>query len=219
MFFADFNTLEQEYETWNMWADRMAKEYSAHRYPTRITDHHVYKQKVADTTGTSSTSDGSSIPRISPRKRKLFDEKAKAAQDEQRLEREQQQRQKIVLEKLRYERDCIALYKPGSSSSIGYKDVPWPHPMGRESPLKAVVTEFLFGDLQNGSDTYRSYLRLQRIRWHPDRFVHRCGGRLKDRDRRKILDKVNAISQILNSLHETQALASNWQSATDFFYQ
>ena len=111
--------------------------------------------------------------------------------------------EKIGLQKLQYEHNCIALYGPGSSSPIGYDDVSWPHPAGKDSPLKEVVAEFLFGDLQSGSDTYRSYLRLQRVRWHPDRFIHRCGGRLKECDRIRILDKVKAISQILNSLHES----------------
>jgi len=127
----------------------------------------------------------------------------KTAQEEQRRHQEQHRKEQISFQKLQYERDCIALYKPGSSSPIGYDDVSWPHPAEKESPLKEVVTEFLFGNLQSGSDTYRSYLRLQRIRWHPDRFVQRCGGRLKDCDRGRILDKVNAVSQILNSLYET----------------
>lgn len=194
----DFCTYEQEYETWNAWADRMAKEYAARYHSIRS---RVHGKKGSDASASSEPS-ASDIPRISPRKRRLFDKKMKAAQEEHRQHIEQSRREKIGFQKLQYERDCIALYKPTSTSPIGYNDVSWPHPIGKESPLKEVVVEFLFGDLQTGSDTYRSYLRLQRIRWHPDRFVHRCGGRIKDADRRKILDKVNAISQILNSLNE-----------------
>lgn len=187
--FADFYTYECEYETWNAWADRMAKEYAARYHSTVTSSRQNPRQKGTDTSA-------SDIPKISATKRKRFEENMKAEQDEHR-------REKIGLRKLHYERNCIALYKPGSSSPIGYDNISWPHPAGRESPLKEVVVEFLFGDLEIGSDTYKSYLRLQRIRWHPDRFVHRCGERLKDCDRAKILDKVNAISQILNSLHET----------------
>lgn len=194
MYFVDFYSYEREYETWNEWADRMAKEYSA-RYHSAVDTGRHSRHKNGTDPSTSAASSASRIPKISPRKRKAFDEKMKAAEDECQWE-------KVILQKLHYERNCIELYKPGSSSPIGYNDVSWPHPSGKELPLKEVVTEFLFGDLQSGSDTYRSYLRVQRIRWHPDRFVHRCGGRLKDSDRRKILDKVNAISQILNSLHE-----------------
>ena len=203
LIFADFYSYEQEYETWNAWADRMAKEYAA-RYHSTTAAVHVRRQQ-GNETSTSSTSTGttSSIPKISPRKCKLFEEKMKVAQEEHRKHIERSRMEKIGFQKLQYERDCIALYKPTSSLPIGYNDISWPHPAGKESPLKEVVTEFLFGDLQIGSDTYRSYLRLQRIRWHPDRFVHRCGGRLKDSDRGKILDRVNAISQILNSLHES----------------
>jgi len=202
VYFADYYSYEQEYESWNAWADRMAKEYAARTHHTMDADRHVYSHK-ADASRNSSVPGGSNMPKISLRKRKIFEENMKKAQEEDRQQQERLRREKIGLRKLQYERDCIALYKPGSSSPIGYKDVSWPHPPGKEVLLKEVVTEFLFGDLQSGSDTYRSYLRLQRIRWHPDRFVQRCGGRLKDCDRGKILDKVNAISQILNSLYET----------------
>jgi len=190
--FADYYSYEREYETWNAWADRMAKEYATRRHSSVATS----RRQKATTDASSTASGASDIPRISARKRKLFDEKAKAFEEECR-------RETTGLRKLRYERNCIELYKPGSSSAIGYNDVPWPHPAGKESPLKQAVAEFLFGDLEHGSDTYRSYLRLQRIRWHPDRFAHRCSGRLKDSERGKILDKVKAVSQILNSLHET----------------
>lgn len=193
--FADFYSYEKEYETWNAWADRMAKEYAARYHSTVATGRRGHHQKRT-ATATSTVSSASDIPKVSARKRKLFEEKTRAAQEESRLE-------KIGLQKLQYERNCIALYGSGSSSPIGYDDVSWPHPAGKDSPLKEVVTEFLFGDLQSGSDTYRSYLRLQRVRWHPDRFIHRCGGRLKDCDRVRILEKVKAISQILNSLHES----------------
>ena len=178
----------------------MAKEYAA-RYHRKPTTDDVRGHKAGSNSGSAAS--GSDVPKISSRKRKLFEENMKAYEEQQRLDREHCQREKIVCQKLKYERDCIALYKPGSLSPIGYSDVPWPHPSGKEFPLKDVVGEFLFGDLKSGSETYRSYLRLQRIRWHPDRFVHRCGGRLKDCDRGKILEKVNAVSQILNSLHET----------------
>jgi len=200
--FADYYTYEQEYETWNAWADRMAKEYAARSHHGVSTGCHVSGHKTEESRN-SSVSDGSDIPKISPRKRRLFEENMKKAQEEYRQHQEQRRKEKIGLRKLQYERDCISLYKPGSSSPIGYEDVSWPHPAGKQLPLKEVVTDFLFGDLQSGSDTYRSYLRLQRIRWHPDRFVQRCGIRLKDCDRGKILDKVKAISQILNSLYET----------------
>jgi len=197
--FADYYTYEQEYETWNEWADRMAKEYAARSRYTVVNDRHK--------TDDDSASGSSDVPKISPRKRKLFEDNMKTSQEERRRHEKQRRTEKIGFQKLQYERDCIALYKPGSSSPIGYDDVSWPHPTGKELPLKELVTEFLFGDLQSGSDTYRSYLRLQRVRWHPDRFVQRCGSRLKNYDRGKILDKVNAISQILNSLYETLSVS------------
>jgi len=199
----DFTTYEKEYETWNEWADRMAKEHAARHHPSMATDR---RRKVTDDKN-GKAGGPPHVPKISPHKRKQFEEKMRSAQEQHRRHLEQRRTEKIGLRKLRYERDCIALFSPDSRSTIGYDDVPWPHPPGKDvTPLADSVAEFLFGDLLSGSDTYRSYLRLQRVRWHPDRFSHRCAGRLKDGDRQKILDKVNAISQILNFLNESLSI-------------
>lgn len=43
-------------------------------------------------------------------------------------------------------------------------------------------------------------LRRQQTIWHPDRFAQRCGTRLEEGDKQRILETVTALSQELNRL-------------------
>ena len=50
---------------------------------------------------------------------------------------------------------------------------------------------------------FRKVLRRQQAVWHPDRFDQRCGARLQEKDKQRILDTVTALSQELNRLAQT----------------
>ena len=47
----------------------------------------------------------------------------------------------------------------------------------------------------------RRRLRSELVRWHPDKFVSKFGARLAEGDRQRVLDRVNATSQLLNALN------------------
>lgn len=51
-----------------------------------------------------------------------------------------------------------------------------------------------------GKDERRKRLRLELMRWHPDKFEARFGRRLRAADRPRILDRVKSVSQALNAL-------------------
>ena len=51
-----------------------------------------------------------------------------------------------------------------------------------------------------GKEERRKRLRLELMRWHPDKFEARFGRRLKAGDRSRILDRVKGMSQALNAL-------------------
>lgn len=103
--------------------------------------------------------------------------------------------------KKRYEERCDAVFCNSSSSgTLGYDDIPWPVPRGSVDKMKAVI---LHGVDQSDTATFRKFLRRQQALWHPDKFAQRCGGRLKDKDRQRILDTVTALSQALNSLAQS----------------
>uniref|UniRef100_A0A8C2DHR1 NF-kappa-B inhibitor-like protein 1 n=1 Tax=Cyprinus carpio TaxID=7962 RepID=A0A8C2DHR1_CYPCA len=106
--------------------------------------------------------------------------------------------------KRRYEERCAATFHSSSSKApeglLGYDDIPWPAPRGS---LEEMVGVMLHGADRSDSTVFRKLLRRQQALWHPDKFVQRCGGRLQESDRQKILDTVTGLSQELNRLAQT----------------
>uniref|UniRef100_A0A671RSV8 NF-kappa-B inhibitor-like protein 1 n=1 Tax=Sinocyclocheilus anshuiensis TaxID=1608454 RepID=A0A671RSV8_9TELE len=103
--------------------------------------------------------------------------------------------------KRRYEERCAATFQSSSSKApeglLGYDDIPWPAPRGS---LEEMVGVMLHGADRSDSTVFRKVLRRQQALWHPDKFVQRCGGRLQESDRQRILDTVTGLSQELNRL-------------------
>ena len=50
---------------------------------------------------------------------------------------------------------------------------------------------------------FRKMLKKQQTLWHPDRFAQRCEARLEEKDKKRILDTVTALSQELNRLAQS----------------
>uniref|UniRef100_A0A673N730 NF-kappa-B inhibitor-like protein 1 n=1 Tax=Sinocyclocheilus rhinocerous TaxID=307959 RepID=A0A673N730_9TELE len=103
--------------------------------------------------------------------------------------------------KRRYEERCAATFHSSSSKALegllGYDDIPWPAPRGS---LEEMVGVMLHGADRSDSTVFRKVLRRQQALWHPDKFFQRCGGRLQESDRQRILDTVTGLSQELNRL-------------------
>lgn len=207
---------EEEYETFDDWLDRIAKERYAKYAKTSFT-RSSHNQRTAST-----KSETHKIPKISEEKRRCFEKKMADAQKELQRGLQERKLQYVSESKATYERNCDRLFKqqlspvktvrtssadgekvaatvPRSDRLLCYDDIPWPHKSGCDMES---VEQFLFGDLEKGSAEYRSYLRRQQVRWHPDRFLHRCGAQLIGGHRQRILEKVKALSQLLNRLCE-----------------
>ncbi|MCI4388513.1 hypothetical protein PGIGA_G00086780 [Pangasianodon gigas] len=104
--------------------------------------------------------------------------------------------------KRRYEERCDAVFLSSSSGGgvLRYDDIPWPAPCGSVDEMMAVI---LHGVDRSDTATFRKFLRRQQALWHPDKFAQRCGGRLQDRDRQRIMGTVTALSQELNKLAQS----------------
>lgn len=113
----------------------------------------------------------------------------------------------LVKEKRAYEMKCRKLFdskahlhhhaddKDNSVSLLRFADIPWP-PEGSTDLL-----EFFGCDIDKSApQSLQLYVRQQRIRWHPDKFAQRCGHRLHEADRIRIMDRVKTVSQMLNDL-------------------
>ncbi|XP_063794155.1 NF-kappa-B inhibitor-like protein 1 [Pseudophryne corroboree] len=82
---------------------------------------------------------------------------------------------------------------------LGYSDIPWPVLGGTAKQMAQAIAA---GADSSDATSYKRYLRAQRVTWHPDRFMQRCGTRLHAKDRERVLETVTALSQELNRLTE-----------------
>lgn len=80
-----------------------------------------------------------------------------------------------------------------ADTSLSTKDIPW---LGNnEDDSKAVA---LFGI--SGTAQIKQRLKLELMRWHPDKFQGRFGHRLRPDCKAEVLERVKQTSQMLNSL-------------------
>ncbi|XP_077690277.1 NF-kappa-B inhibitor-like protein 1 isoform X2 [Eretmochelys imbricata] len=119
---------------------------------------------------------------------RLYRERARTKEEELREAKRQ-----------RYQEGCARVFAPDATRPLCYGDVPWPCPRGSVAEMAAVA---MLGTDPSDVGAYRRRLRHQQALWHPDKFAQRCGGRLAEPDRCRILATVTALSQELNSLAE-----------------
>lgn len=107
-----------------------------------------------------------------------------------------------------YEISCCSVFKnvhdtTTNLSSLKFETIPWKHfpdfsvkPFEEETFLLNMMK--LFGHGFTDEDKMK-YLKVQRIRWHPDKFLQKCGHRLDAKERDRILVLVKSIAQRINS--------------------
>ncbi|XP_048091978.1 NF-kappa-B inhibitor-like protein 1 isoform X1 [Alosa alosa] len=104
--------------------------------------------------------------------------------------------------KKRYDERCERTFGSASASQkhLSYTDIPWPAPHGSVPEMLEVM---LHGADRADVPAFRKLLKRQQTIWHPDRFAQRCGERLEESDKQRILDTVTALSQELNRLAQS----------------
>ena len=80
-----------------------------------------------------------------------------------------------------------------SQGPIRYSGMPWL--VEEKEDARGII---LYGT--SGEAEKRKRLRLELMRWHPDKFEARFGGRVVAEDRERVLQRVKETSQMLNSL-------------------
>lgn len=76
-------------------------------------------------------------------------------------------------------------------------EVPWPCD---GDTLKMINLVKIWTEGLKSLAEKKMFLKEQQIRWHPDRFLQRCGDRLDIEEREKIIEQVKTLSQEINSL-------------------
>lgn len=116
--------------------------------------------------------------------RKKFDENREKEKEIEKLKK-----------RMKYEERYKEVLDSNSISVLKFDDVPWPSVKGQDFDITV-----LFDGMNKTGDEYKKYLRDQQIRWHPDKFLQRFGSRLHVSDKERIVQRVTALSQILNKL-------------------
>ena len=84
----------------------------------------------------------------------------------------------------------------GGASLLGEDDVPWPTDAGHEAQAGPLLLAGVAPAKQ------RKALRDELLRWHPDKFEARFGGRLLPEQRLRVQARVNAMSQAVATLFQ-----------------
>nr|XP_056721624.1 NF-kappa-B inhibitor-like protein 1 [Euleptes europaea] len=177
----DFYTPSPDPETYEDWASRIAREYSQKRKQAEEPHHHRKKPKNEPPKPALKL-------QLLEEEHLLYEKRARAKEEELKASK-----------RARYEKGCSRVFTTDGSLPLSYADIPWPCPRGTAEEMAAVA---LHGTDPTDRAAYRRFLRHQQALWHPDKFVQRCGTRLAERDRRRILDTVTALSQAFNRLAE-----------------
>ena len=188
---SSFKDFYQEYdeETYKDWGDRIAREHrEKHKRKYHIPDGRNSKKQKCDDEAEEARKEA--FQRKLEREHNEYIERIKQARKEKEI--------KSMLElKETYELQCKKLfYESKTIKDIGYSDIPWP--CRKETGLKG-MKDFLLCNV-NKSDTknLKKYLRDQQVRWHPDKFMQKCGHLIDENQKEKIMKRVNQVSQELN---------------------
>lgn len=117
-------------------------------------------------------------------------------------EMSQKREQRNGILRRKYEDHCSVIFSASSDKTkiLKFTDIPWPCKDCRD--VLQMMDMIKIWSESEGVDQ-KKYLRDQQIRWHPDRFLQKCGHQLDDSDRDEILALVNQISQGVNALLHT----------------
>lgn len=195
--FNDFNkdwVKEEIKETWDDWADRIAKEY-VHKRKAYEANWGKTKKTASGGLGIGKRGkEGRRNKKENERKEFLDHQKRRLdnyikAQDAKKEEKKVQQKEDYTkkIEKMRKE-----------TSILRYSDIPWPC----EGTVKDMVEIMLADAPLTDPAKYRKTIHRQQLIWHPDKFSQRTGERLDEKDKEKILLTVQHISQALNKALE-----------------
>uniref|UniRef100_A0A3Q3A745 NF-kappa-B inhibitor-like protein 1 n=1 Tax=Kryptolebias marmoratus TaxID=37003 RepID=A0A3Q3A745_KRYMA len=190
--YGDYLPVDDDEEDFGDWADRIRREYFHKK--------HAEAQRLA--------SSSSSWKKRSDKQKKEQEEESHRKLHE-RLQREHEEylaraarkeEETRQGKKRRYDEKCATTFNSASASSsskLSYSDIPWPSSRGT---VLEMVDVMLHGVDRKDAAAFRKALRKQQALWHPDKFAQRCEARLDEKDKRRILDTVTALSQELNRL-------------------
>ncbi|KAF8245592.1 hypothetical protein K440DRAFT_633962 [Wilcoxina mikolae CBS 423.85] len=120
-------------------------------------------------------------------RRDKMKEKRKKEEEEERLQWEQEERERKIEERMRKEQRAIQKIRKRWEDYTKYWDhlgkglsnptnIPWPVTSGKVGDVaKEAVEEFVLAAPRYGGQSLQDVLKMERIRWHPDKAQQRWG--------------------------------------------
>ncbi|XP_006772914.1 PREDICTED: NF-kappa-B inhibitor-like protein 1, partial [Myotis davidii] len=128
----------------------------------------------------------------SEEERRLFQERARAKEEELR-----ESRARRAQERAQEAHRAQPPRGAGKGNLWRFNDVPWPCPGGGDPEAMAAALVARGPSLEE-PEALRRYLRVQQVRWHPDRFLQRFGSQIETWELGRVMGAVTALSQALN---------------------
>ena len=110
----------------------------------------------------------------------------------------QRQKLKLVSSLSDYEKRCQEVFHGDATSRLKFVDLPWPFEGDTKQMIDLVVK---WSELKSKEER-KKFLKDQQVRWHPDKFLQKCGNRLHVEDREQIIEQVKELSQEINAVLE-----------------
>ncbi|TKC34956.1 hypothetical protein EI555_003601, partial [Monodon monoceros] len=181
----------QEPESFSAWSDRMAREHAQKRQ----------QQREAEGACRPPRAEGSGQSwRQQQEEQRLFQERARAKEEELRESRARRAPEAPgdrVLEPARAGPRAEHPRGAGRGRLWRFGDVPWPCPGGGDPEAMAAALVARGPPLEE-QGALRRYLRVQQVRWHPDRFLQRFRSQIETWELGRVMGAVTALSQALN---------------------
>nr|XP_005904238.1 PREDICTED: NF-kappa-B inhibitor-like protein 1 isoform X2 [Bos mutus] len=182
----------QEPESFSAWSDRMAREHAQKHQQQRREAEGACRPPRAEGSGHSW--------RQQEEEQRLFGEGPGAKEEELR-----ESRTRRAQEALRDRAPEPARAGPRAEHPRGagrgrlwrFGDVPWPCPGGGDPEAMAAALVARGPPLEE-QGALRRYLRVQQVRWHPDRFLQRFRSQIETWELGRVMGAVTALSQALN---------------------
>ncbi|KAF3916086.1 hypothetical protein ABW20_dc0102889 [Dactylellina cionopaga] len=146
-------------------------------------------------------------------------EREKKQEEEERADWQRRERERLLLEKERRQRKASGRVRKlweaytktweditkKDRAKEGRVEIPWPVESGRRRDISQDAIESFFRsapEIANNGEaaekkTYTDILRLERVRWHPDKALQRWG---RERISDETLQGITAVFQIIDSL-------------------
>lgn len=185
---------ENETESYDEWSERVGRDMFQRQQ--KQTHQFTRDKKRRNRWGADDTAGQSSR-----KKSKEEEEQEKLNQAREEMKKrykpplEKTNNERLIEKRKRYESKFSHLLSHLSGKSLTFGCIPWPH--GNVDMIAAT----LFCDMKDKkAPDYRKYLRIQQVRWHPDKFTQKFKDHLHPDHVEKIMNRVKAISQLLNKL-------------------